>query len=105
LAPLGCLSDRLRDDAKDFLVVMLVEYGRQISEGMNYLAEHRFVHRDLAARNVFVISYEQVSLFVLSLFASFSFVQIKIGDFGLARRVDAEGDSSSSVGESIPVAW
>lgn len=108
LAPLGSLAGRLRDEPKHFLVSMLVEYVRQMSEGMNYLEERRFVHRDLAARNVFLVTYEQVQKDKEGRTRKCEFfLQIKIGDFGLARTIADENfyKTNSKFGQSIPIAW
>ena len=45
---------RTSSDACNNLKLDLLNYCRQIAEGLNYLACKQFVHRDLAARNILV---------------------------------------------------
>lgn len=52
LAPLGSLLERLRcvRPQGPVLIRTLCQYAVQVSCGMAYLEQRRFIHRDLAAR-------------------------------------------------------
>jgi serine/threonine protein kinase len=60
----------------------------EIADGMAYLEHNKFVHRDLAARNCMVASN----------------FEIKIGDFGLTRFIDASNYYRTKNSE-IPYKW
>ncbi len=121
LAPLGSLLAVLRvhshkllnpgagltevRSATAFPVDALWDIGVQLARGMSHLAANYLVHRDVAARNVL-------------LFSSTKGVTVKIGDFGLLRRVGAataDGDAAASAHQGsiyigsgkqrIPFAW
>jgi len=88
LAPGGSLQTRLRKQ-RDFSVLRLCEFSVQIAKGMEYLASKKFVHRDLALRNILIYNENEV----------------KVGDFGLMRRVNEKGEYHMSEDRKIPIAW
>ena len=53
----------------------LSEFAVQIAKGMQFLTREGFIHRDLACRNILLFSDELV----------------KIGDFGMMRRMNQNG--------------
>ena len=55
---------------------------------MHYLAQERFIHRDLACRNILLYSDSE----------------IKIGDFGLMRRLTGDIYKMEEK-RKIPIAW
>lgn len=70
----------------------ILDFGRQIAFGMDWIGSKGIIHRDLAARNV-VVAQEHNSYIM------------KIIDFGLARLVDEEGLYIRKEGRQIPVKW
>ena len=56
---------------------------------MNFLANEGFIHRDLACRNILIFNESEV----------------KIGDFGMMRRVASDGIYTMQEKRKVPIAW
>ncbi|KAI4875971.1 hypothetical protein NFI96_022104 [Prochilodus magdalenae] len=85
---LGCLLNYIRQRRGTLSAQNLLSVCHDISQGMQYLEENRFIHRDLAARNCLIND---------------SYV-VKVSDFGMARYVMDDQYTSSS-GAKFPVKW
>ncbi|XP_053555980.1 muscle, skeletal receptor tyrosine-protein kinase [Bombina bombina] len=62
---------------------------RQVSAGMAYLSERKFVHRDLATRNCLVGES----------------MVVKIADFGLSRNIYSADYYKANENDAIPIRW
>ncbi|GMT26857.1 hypothetical protein PFISCL1PPCAC_18154, partial [Pristionchus fissidentatus] len=66
-----------------------LQFSVQIAYGLEYLSGRGYVHRDIAARNILVDDNYSV----------------KIGDFGLCRKVHEEQELYLSRGGRLPIKW
>ncbi|CAF1082033.1 unnamed protein product [Rotaria sp. Silwood1] len=85
---LGSMLDYLWKNKHSIGENRLKLWASQIADGMAYMERKGIVHRDLAARNILMQSTDQV----------------KISDFGLSRRIDADVYMQKS-DSKIPVKW
>ena len=103
------------------LPTQLLQFCREIADGMQYLSNKGFVHRDLAARNILLdkglkchVSHclywsfhmEKKDAPESSFLYSISFVTVQIGDFGLSHDIiSSELHTSSLPRGKVPIRW
>ncbi|XP_072181531.1 hepatocyte growth factor receptor-like [Diadema setosum] len=86
----GDILTYVRDPSNELTARQLLEFCRQISEGMQYLSSLKFVHRDLAARNC-MLDEDLV---------------VKVADFGLSRDIyERDYYSAKDRSAKLPVRW
>ncbi|KAI6218060.1 Tyrosine-protein kinase [Aphelenchoides besseyi] len=89
----GSLLHYLRNQNNNLSVQVLVDICAQVANGMMYLETRKLVHRDLAARNVLVGD-------IIS-----GVPEVKVADFGLARKLMEENIYSAQEGAKFPIKW
>lgn len=85
----GDLLDYVRDENRSCRLRELVKFTLDISEGMKYLANQKFVHRDLAARNCMID--ENLNVYV--------------SDFGLTKDIYEKGYFRPDDRIPLPFRW
>jgi serine/threonine protein kinase len=87
-----CLYKLLK--VKESFQVCLNKIVTQIAEGCRHIAAMNVVHRDIACRNIFISSIENSE--------TQKFFIAKIGDFGMARKLDDSKFLISEGSEQLP---
>ena len=93
----GDLSVCLKKYGKPFNQEIIQHFMRQIVEGLKYLHSLRIIHRDIKLENILVNFKNDVDKDNLNFLAS----EVKIIDFGLARKLDLQGLASTALGSPI----
>ncbi|XP_022099343.1 hepatocyte growth factor receptor-like isoform X2 [Acanthaster planci] len=86
----GDVLTYIRDPKNELTARDLLEFCRQVAEGMAYLASQKFIHRDLASRNCMLDDN----------------LRVKIADFGLSRDIyERDYYSAKDKTAKLPVRW
>ncbi|KAL4231275.1 hypothetical protein ACF0H5_008855 [Mactra antiquata] len=73
----------------DVSEAQLISYARQVTMGMEFLEQRKFIHRDLATRNILLYDHRHA----------------KISDFGLTRDVYETNVYQPTSGRKLPYKW